>query len=189
MLARLAAVMGGTMIGGQFFLSGCARADKSETADFTPDDIAFLDEVSDTIIPATNTPGAKSAGVGAFMAMIVKDCYNELQHGVFYRGIGQLDAACKKATGERFLTASVEQRTTLLNALDREQQQYTQSKTRNDPPHYFRLMKELAVLGYFSSEAGCTQALRYEESPGQYDGDVPYKKGDRAFFNPSRRFG
>jgi hypothetical protein len=48
-------------------------------------------------------------------------------------------------------------------------------------------MKELTLLGYFSSEIGCTQALRYVEAPGAYRGDVPYRKGERAWFNPTRR--
>ena len=50
-------------------------------------------------------------------------------------------------------------------------------------------MKELVIVGYFTSEVGCTKALRYVESPGSYDGDAAYEKGDRAFFNPSRRIG
>jgi hypothetical protein len=81
------------------------------------------------------------------------------------------------------------ERTALLNELDREQRKYTSDKKESDPPHYFRLVKELTLLGYFSSEIGCTKALRYVESPGKYDGDLSYKKGDRAFFNPSRRLG
>jgi hypothetical protein len=48
-------------------------------------------------------------------------------------------------------------------------------------------MKELTLLGYFSSEIGCTQALRYVEAPGAYRGDVPYRRGERAWFNPTRR--
>jgi hypothetical protein len=49
--------------------------------------------------------------------------------------------------------------------------------------------EELALIGYFTSEIACTKALRYVEAPGHFDGDVPYRKGDRAFYNPSRRIG
>jgi hypothetical protein len=51
----------------------------------------------------------------------------------------------------------------------------------NTGPHYFRMMKELALLGYFTSEIGCTQALRYAETPGRYDPCAPYKPGDKAW--------
>jgi hypothetical protein len=43
------------------------------------------------------------------------------------------------------------------------------------------MMKELTMLGYFTSEIGCTKARRYVESPGKYEGCIPYKKGDKAF--------
>ena len=75
----------------------------------------------------------------------------------------------------------------MLSALDREQA--AQEKKRGETPHYFAMMKELTLLGYFSSETGCTKALRYAETPGAYDGDVPYHKGDRAWFDPTRRVG
>jgi hypothetical protein len=42
-------------------------------------------------------------------------------------------------------------------------------------------IKDLTVTGYFTSEVGCTQALRYEPVPGRYDGEMPYKKGDKAW--------
>jgi hypothetical protein len=74
------------------------------------------------------------------------------------------------------------QRTELGNALDAEQKEYNKTRAKDYPAHYFRMMKELTVLGYFSSQIGCTQAVKYVEVPGSYNGDFPYKKGDRAWF-------
>ena len=76
---------------------------------------------------------------------------------------------------------SPQQRHDLLLQLDKEQKDYMTNKKETDPPHYFRMMKELTLLGYFTSEIGCTQARRYVETPGSYNGCVPYKKGDKAF--------
>jgi hypothetical protein len=53
--------------------------------------------------------------------------------------------------------------------------------TADSPAHYFRMMKELALLGYFTSEIGCTQAQRYIESPGRFDPCVPYAPGEKAW--------
>jgi hypothetical protein len=53
--------------------------------------------------------------------------------------------------------------------------------TADAPPHYFRMMKELALLGYFTSEIGCTQAQRYEETPGKWEPCIPYKAGELAW--------
>jgi hypothetical protein len=64
------------------------------------------------------------------------------------------------------------------------------NKLKSDPEHYFSLMKELTIIGYFSFEIGCTKALRYVEAPGAYQGEVPYKKGDKVWFNfPTRLSG
>ena len=49
------------------------------------------------------------------------------------------------------------------------------------PAHYFRMMKELALLGYFTSEIGCKQAMRYVEAPGRFDACIPYAAGDPAW--------
>ena len=43
------------------------------------------------------------------------------------------------------------------------------------------MMKELTLLGYFTSEIGCTQALRYAETPGHYEPCVPYLAGQPAW--------
>jgi hypothetical protein len=53
--------------------------------------------------------------------------------------------------------------------------------TKDPPRHYFRMMKELALLGYFTSEIGMTKAMRYQESPGRFDPCTPYTKGDPAW--------
>ena len=55
------------------------------------------------------------------------------------------------------------------------------AKKAEDPNHYFHLMKQLTLLGFFTSEPGANKALRYIAVPGHYDGCVPYKKGDKAW--------
>jgi hypothetical protein len=86
------------------------------------------------------------------------------------------------------MESSPSDRTAFLTELDRTAWEHNRDKARGEPPHYFRLMKELALIGFFTSEIGTTQALRYSAIPGAYDGDVPYKKGDRSWANPTRRF-
>ncbi|HWJ29855.1 MAG TPA: gluconate 2-dehydrogenase subunit 3 family protein, partial [Flavisolibacter sp.] len=58
---------------------------------------------------------------------------------------------------------------------------YMKKKKPEDASHYFRMMKELTLLGYFTSKIGCTQARRYVAVPGKFEGCVPYKKGDKAW--------
>jgi hypothetical protein len=187
-LIRLIAATGG-IVGAEFLISGCARLDKRRRTEFTAEDLALLDEIAETIIPATDTPGARAAGVGAFMALVVNDCYDDETHVVFERGLDAVDKASRGRHGKPFMASTPAERTALLGAIDAEARAHESTKRAGEPPHYFRLMRELAIIGYFSSEIGSTQALRYIESPGAYRGDEPYAQGDRHWYNPSRRLG
>lgn len=186
-LSRVALILGGTVVGANVFLDGCKPADKKTATAETPgntfsaDDIAYLDEIAETIIPATDTPGAKAAKVGAFMALMVNDCYDEKDQKIFREGMKQLDEASKKKNGKSFMESDAAQRKAILTDIDKEAKDYATAKKKDDPNHYFRLMKELTLLGYFTSEPGATQALRYVAVPGKYEGCIPYKKGDRAW--------
>jgi len=182
-IARVALIMGGTLVGAEFLLSGCKPGGSTATVQdlFDTDHVAFLNEVADTILPETKTPGAKAAKVGDFMAVMVRDCYEPADQDVFLKGVGQIDDAANKKFSKKFMDLDATQRTALLTDLDKEQQAYSKTKKPKDPNHYFRMMKELTLLGYFTSEIGCKQALRYVETPGRFDGCVPYKKGDKAW--------
>jgi|SRR5665213_1945825 len=198
-ISRVALIMGGAVIGADFFISGCKSTPKQVNALFTEDHVAFLNEVADTILPTTSSPGAKAADVGHFMAVMVQDCYEPKDQKVFIAGIGKLNDASTKKYNAKFIDLNTQQRNDLLVALDKEQKAYTDNRNKqiegdrmkhiDDPKHkgpeipnhYFRMMKELTLLGYFTSEIGATKALRYIAIPGRYDGCVPYKKGDKAW--------
>jgi len=180
-ISRVAIIMGGSMIGMEYMLSGCKPATANVTILFDQQHIKFLDEVGDTILPATGTPGAKDVHIGNFMALMVKDCYDADDQQIFMNGIAKLDDDCKKKYNKVFLDCSKVQQTEFLTALDKEQREYTKTKTAEQPNHYFKMIKELTLLGYFTSEDGCTKAMRYDPVPGKFDGCIPYKKGDKAW--------
>lgn len=181
-LERVALVLGGTIIGSAAFLEGCKSSD-SKAAGFslTKDQIAFLDEVAETIIPTTNTPGAKAAKVGEFMNVMVTDCYEAKDQKIFTEGISLIDESSKSLFGKGFMEINADQRSRLLNQVNKELKAYNDTKQEKDPNHYFGMMKQLTLLGYFTSKVGATQALRYVAVPGKYEGCIPYAKGDRAW--------
>ena len=180
LLKMIAALTGGVFIGGEI-LTGCKTGPTFGGAKFSDADTAFLDEVAETILPATKTPGAKAAKVGQFMVVMVNDTYEDKDQKIFHEGIGKLEEASKKANGKSFMEATPEQRTTLLTSLDKEAKEYQKSKKKEDANHYFTMMKQLTLFGYFTSKEGATQALRYIAVPGKFDGSYPYKKGDKAW--------
>jgi hypothetical protein len=215
-IRRVGLMLGGiSFVGGTALLTACERerpaAGTSRIGEFTADDIAFLDEVADTMLPETSTPGAKAARTGAFMALMVTDTYEPKDQQVFREGMRKLNEASRQANNTDFMSATPQQRLALLETLDREQKTYTDARdaarreqrptaeehlpdqrqeaapgtpttiTADAPAHYFRMMKELALLGYFTSEIGYTQAQRYVESPGRFDPCVPYTPGEKAW--------
>ncbi len=179
---RVALLLGGTVIGAEFLLSGCKPGGLVNTDDlFDQDTVAFLNEVAETILPRTETPGAKAADVGGFMAKMVRDCYEEDDQKVFKKGVNELNDACKKKFDRNFMEADADQRTQLLIDLDKEQAAYSKKKEKDAPNHYFTMIKQLTLFGYFTSEIGCTKAQRYLPVPSKYNGDYPYRKGDKAW--------
>ena len=186
-IARLGLVLGGTLIGGDVWLRGDTVAGKSFANDFTAADLALLDEIGETIIPATDTPGAKAAKIGAFMVMMVNDCYDDAHHAAFKAGLPAVNAASRAKFGHDFMAATLAERTALLNELDAEQKKHQATKAKDAPAHYFRMMRQLTIVGYFTSEIGATQAQNFAEVPGRFDGNAPYQKGDRASFTPLSR--
>ena len=171
-------LLGGSLVGAGNFLSGCTSADAPS---FSASDISYLDEIAETILPATNTPGAKAAQVGQFMTVMVSDCYDEKERAIFKTGMTTINDLSTKEFGKRFVEITPEQRNALLTRIDNEQKAYTKNKKEDEPAHYFRMMKELTLLGYFTSEIGTKQARRYVPVPGKYEGCIPYKKGDKAW--------
>ena len=174
LLKMVAAATGGAVIGGEFFLAGCKNPEAGKAKEFTADDIAFFDEVGETIFPKTSTPGAKDAKVAQFMTVMINDCYTEENQQAFREGQEAINAACKKMHGHTFMKASPEERKAVLVSLDPEVKEHKTKKEEFDkiqgdlekkaqangdtnfikktmPDHYFKMMKQLTILGYFTS--------------------------------------
>lgn len=183
-LKSVALIMGGTVVGAQAFLTGCQsqeRKDPGVDALSQQSNLNLLNEIGETIIPETDSPGAKAVGIGGFMAMMVRDTYEEKNQKAFRQGLDKIRQDFEGQYDHSFMEGTPEERLAFLNKLNDELEPYAATKKEEDPEHYFRMMKELTLLGYFTSEEGATQALRYVETPGRYDACIPYEKGDRAW--------
>jgi hypothetical protein len=206
-MQRVAYLMGGalsapTMIA---MLEGCKSTTATEAATsfaLSTDYRGLVAEIAEIIIPKTTTPGAKEAGVGQFLEMMLKDCYKPSQQDHFVKGLDTLEEESKKANGgKKFLESTPAQQTALLKkfemmsneeakkietakkVLDAETGLAKENKGKSETPPtpFFKLMKELTLLGYFTSEIGCKQALAYVEVPGKYEGCVKMTPGQKAW--------
>jgi hypothetical protein len=155
-------------------LASCAPKGRDPAAASSVDpDQALLEDIADTLLPTTAaSPGARAAGVGATMALLLNDCLKADVQQRVSQGLQAFRATCKAAGGE---LASLQQseRERLLRELD--------TAAQADKDHWFNAVRELAVDAYFSSEIGLTRAMRYSITPGRYDACIPLEPGQPAW--------
>ena len=140
------------------------------------DDQTLIEEIADTLLPTTAaSPGAKAAGAGAAINLLVTDCWEpERQQRVVVAGLKQFRETSKTRAGGEFMTLPVARREALLREIDAEAQ------PKGDA-HYFDLVRDLALQAYFSSEIGMTKARRWIVVPGKFVGCLPLKPGQPAW--------
>jgi gluconate 2-dehydrogenase gamma chain len=139
---------------------------------FTEDQARIVTEVAEIIIPKTDTPGAKDAGVPGFIDLMLKDCYKKEDQDRFIAGLTAFDEEAKKAYGDSFIYCKPEQQVELVTKTH--SAALAEAKANKEAKRPFILMaKELTLLGFFTSEPGATQVLQYVAVPGSYKGCIP----------------
>lgn len=164
-------------------LSGCQR---QTGPDWTPTLLSaeqneMVATIAEIIIPATDTPGAREANVNRFVDTLVGESYPAEDRKHFVEGLEETNARSQKEYGASFVDCSAEQKRALVAELDREAFGAEASDVDPENPPFFRMLKELVIVGYYTSEVGATQELKTNVVPGYYDGDVPYEKIGRAW--------
>lgn len=163
-------------------MNGC-RAES--TPGWTPEFLnseqgALLVELSESIIPATDTPGAKDVGVHEFIDRLLKECLSESEQVSFVTGLDQLEKDCKEAVGKSFVKASEAEKKTILDVYDQKAYEQNQAPGNDDTP-FFTMAKQLTYLGYLTSERVGKEVLRYDPIPQTYEGCFPYAHGDKVW--------
>ncbi len=178
-LKKVAFLMGGAISAttmGVLFESFTVLDKDKNFVSFSATDEEILAEFADIIIPTTaSSPGAKAAGLGSFIPMMVRDCYPAQMQQIFASGMKDMQAKCLKDFNKDFMSMSIEERQKLMQNLTDE------AIASNKAPSFFLIARDLTILGYFSSEIGCTQAREYLPVPGRYDGNAEYKPGQKAW--------
>lgn len=147
---------------------------------------ALIAELANTIIPdRKDIPGAKAAGLGPFIVMMMKDCYTADMQSHFAAGLMKVEEVAQSQFKRSFISLSLKEREELFKLFKTEAE--TQKKTNAAgggpvaPPHFFQLLAELTYLGYYTSEIGATKALRYVHIPGKYEACIPLQPGQKAW--------
>ena len=175
-LKTTTALLGGVLAGSSGLLLGCGPAARARVPGIlSAEDETLIEEVADTLLPSTPaSPGAKAAGVGPTINLLLTECYKPDAQQRVVQGMSELRATCGARCGKGFASLPRREREQLLREIDAEARKHADT-------HYFTLVRELAHGAYFSSQIGATQALRYIQTPGRFDGCVPLTPGQPAW--------
>ena len=220
---RTALVLGGTLAASS--IAGArgdawarSAAPEWRAGTLTAEQSELVATIAEHIIPATNTPGARAAGVHRFVDVVLSDFYKDDERKRFLDGLSSFEARAERELGATFLKATARQQLALLTTVDAESYPPPQVLDKAEPMSservrmrdslarpggtgpavsdptrpsadggggeaarraaergwFFRRMKELTLLGYYTSEQGATTELRVNPM-GVYRGDIPYR--------------
>lgn len=181
-LKRTALLLGGaisapTVLG---FLNGCSATPGRDAIHFPESDLEFIAQISDIIIPDTDTDGARKVGVPAYIEDQVYVMWKDEDRKEFLKDLADFKAKAQKELGKPFTEATDQERSDFIH---KEHEAVFGGEVNWDHPRPFIWkMKELTISGYFSSEVGMTQVLQYTMVPGRYDACITFEEaGGRVF--------
>ncbi|WP_129716265.1 gluconate 2-dehydrogenase subunit 3 family protein [Pedobacter sp. SYP-B3415] len=199
-LKNVAILMGGALSATTLsvIFDSCNAPSKDSDKLISADHQALITEITDVILPKTSSPGAKEAGVGPFVAMMIKDCFPEAAQKVFVEGLKDVDARAEKAHNKKFVDLGTKERNDIISALrdetvkviaaDKEKEEKEKAsgdnatkKEKEKKSYFFAMMRDLTILGFKTSELGATKAFAYVDIPGRYDGCTDLKPGQKLW--------
>jgi len=167
MLRAIALVGGVATIG---MLEACSNASGPF---FTPQRMTLLDEITNVMIPETDTPGARGAGVPAFIDSMMVNWASRETRDQFVSVLDAVDDRARDQHQKRFVELDAAQKLDIMRQYD--------ADALGEEGNPYRRFKELVLLGYYSSEIGATQELRFEMVPGAWHGDIPFSDVGRTW--------
>lgn len=175
-IKRLALLSGGALslstVSG--ILGGCrARGGSGSLQTLSQEQFELVAQMADLIIPPTETPGAKAAGVQNFVDHMLTNWNTEEEKEHFLEGLKQVDDVSNENYSSGFMDLDEQQQTEVLKLLE---QEASENPTDSEHKPFFRMMKEFTIVGYYTSEIGADQELQAAIVPGYYDACVPYSE-------------
>lgn len=155
---------------------------------FSSDQASVIGELAETILPKTQTPGAKDLKIDQFIDRMIKQVMSQKDQQLFLKGMDAFESEAKEVNGKSFIDSSPEQRSKLLTKLEQETEKTPTSvwginmKKDAGPLPFYRQVKALTLLGYFTAEEVGKKILLYDPVPGQYLSDIPLSQVGKISF-------
>ncbi len=154
-------------------LGGCKATAEAKPADldlFDNNTYHLINELTELILPATDTPGAKDANVVSYLHERIKHFSTEEEQQAIFAGLKIFDAQANESFSKKFIDLNSEERVKILENMA------TQAKENEE--HIFNILREETIVGFFTSEVGATEVLRHDPIPGVYNGCMDYVEGE-----------
>jgi hypothetical protein len=176
-----------TLLGGGIVFSGYKWYDWNKAPDFPylEKHRELISALAATIIPTTETPGAKEAGVGDFIISMIETCTERMTANKFIDGLKELENNCQSRFQKPYEQCKESEREAVLAHFENISKPFSgiigkvQNRFLGKP--FFTTLKDYTVEGYCTSEPGATKGLFYDPIPGSFHGCVPMHPGQRAW--------
>ena len=164
-------------------MSGCQA---NGSPDWLPrylseEEAVLVEHLTEVILPASDTPGAKDVHVAEFIDIMLKDCYPTKDQELFKAGLLDLDKAAQVAFSKPFGKCSSDEHNKLITKLDNDAFDASLEKNNSTQSKFYRMLKELTLLGYFTSEKVMTTMLDYHPIPTKYETCLPVTEATRVY--------
>lgn len=175
----------------QTYLATAPNYNRTAVDYFSDAQRKIVSAMAERIIPRTDTPGAIDAGVPQFIELMAADWFNDQEKAIFEAGLVDMEKRIPAEFGATFDQLDEKQQVNILEAMEDaagDSPWYDFGNVMRDfisDAPFICQVKELTIWGFFTSEAGATQVLRYDPMPMKFDGDIPLSKDDSAWAVPT----
>ena len=180
-LQRIAYMMGGAISAPAILgvLQGCAANSSArwKPVFLSAPQVDTVAEIAEIMIPRTDTPGAKDVGVPAFIDLMLQQTFEAEDRARFIAGLNEFEARAELDYKQAFLALKPIDRGMLVQRVHDDA--LAEERTRAPQPMvpirrpFILMLKELTLLGFFTSEVGVRRIQQYDPVPGAYHGCVP----------------
>jgi len=183
-LKRLAVLAGGALSASTVagVMGGCtAKSGSFSPQTLSNDQNELVIQLTERIIPATDTPGAAAAKVNQFIDLMLTDWNTEAEKEHFLEGLDNVDKVSNREFSHNFVDLDTEQKISIMEKLQEDAIANPNPVPESDLDPFFDMLKEFTVVGYYTSEIGATQELNEDIVPGYYDACMPLSDVGRAW--------
>ncbi|MCF8713651.1 gluconate 2-dehydrogenase subunit 3 family protein [Joostella atrarenae] len=157
----------GLLTGGMMLMPSCSFLDKRtpivlNKLKITEDEEILFEEIVDTMLPETDTPGGVSLKIQNFVWVMLDDCADKEKQDTFLRGLRLFNPTVKEKYGDEFSDFNAEEKLTTL------QQLFKDESLNEDLVAFLHTTKQTAVWGYKNSEYYMTNLMPYKLVPGSF---------------------